>query len=336
MEAFAYASPKTLADAIALLGSNWDDAAILAGGTDLLSLLKDNLASPKRLVNIKGIRELEGIRESGDGLRIGALVTLEELRGHRLIGAEFPALREAAAGVSSPQIRNMGTVGGDLLQRPRCWYYRAGFGLLAPNTAGRALVPDGDNRYHAVFGNSGPAYFVSPSSLAPALIALGAKVMLAGSSGTREIQVQDLFVSPKNEGEREHSLAPNEILTEIAIASASRGLRSATYEVRQKEALDWPLAAASVALKMSGGKVLSARIILGHVAPTPWPATDAERFLAGKTITAETAAEAGEAAVHGATPLSRNRYKVQLARVAVKRALLAATGQRSAAAKGGL
>jgi xanthine dehydrogenase YagS FAD-binding subunit len=336
MESFAYARPKTLAEATALLGPTWESAAILAGGTDLLSLLKDNLAAPKRLVNIKGIRELEGIHVSDEGIRIGALVTLEELREHKLVSEEFPALREAAAGVSSPQIRNRGTVGGDLLQRPRCWYYRVGFGLLARNSAGRSLVPEGDNRYHAIVGNSGPAYFVSPSSLAPALIALRARVMLAGSFGTREIPAQDLFVSPKNEGEREHSIAPNEILTEIVIPSASRVLRSATYEVRQKEALDWPLATASVSLKVTGGKVQSARIVLGHVAPTPWPATDAEKFLAGKTITAETAAQAGEAAVHGATPLSRNRYKVQLARVAAKRALLIATGQQSAAAKGGL
>src|SRR5713101_3290692 len=214
MEAFAYARPKSLADAIALLGSNWDDAAILAGGTDLLSLLKDNLAAPKRLVSLKGIAELRGIRWTNSGVEIGALVTIDELLAEKKLHTAFyQALVEAAKGISSPQIRSMGTVGGDLLQRPRCWYYRAGFGLLARDSAGRALVPAGDNRYHAILGNSGPAYFVSPSSLAPALIALGASVKIAGPSGTREVALEKLFVTPKNENEREHAIAPNEILT---------------------------------------------------------------------------------------------------------------------------
>jgi xanthine dehydrogenase YagS FAD-binding subunit len=342
MQAFAYARPKTLAEALKLLDAQWGKTEVLAGGTDLISLMKDGVAAPERVVSLKGIRELEGIRDSSEGLRIGALVTIEELRAHAQVREEFPALHEAAAGITSPQIRDMGTAGGDLLQRPRCWYFRAGFGLLARDAEGHALVLDGDNRYHAIFGNSGPAYFVSPSSLAPALITLGAKVKLAGSSGARELAVQDLFVTPKSEGEREHAIAPNEILTEILIPATSRGWHCAMYEVRQKEALDWPLATASVALKMEGGTISGARVVLGHVAPTPWPAPTAEKFLTGKNVTAETAAQAGDAAVHGATPLSRNRYKIQLARVAVKRALLAcvewrryaASDERAAAAKG--
>ena len=335
MQAFAYAKPATVAEAVALLGSNWHDAAILAGGTDLLALMKDNIAAPQRVINIKGIRELEGIHETAQGLRIGALVSLEELRKNHFAHREFPAIHQAAAGVTSPQIRHMRTVGGDLCQRPRCWYYRAGFGLLARDEQGRALVPDGDNRYHAILGNAGTAYFVSPSSLAPPLIALGSKARLVGPGGAREIALADFFLIPQSEEQREHALAPNEILTEIIIPAASRGLRNATYEVRQKEALDWPLATASVALEMNGGKIESARVVLGHVAPIPWVAGDAEKLLAGKTITPETASQAGDAAVHGAKPLSRNGYKVQLARVAVKRALLAAANREQAAAKGG-
>jgi xanthine dehydrogenase YagS FAD-binding subunit len=335
MQAFAYAKPATVVEAVALLGSTWNDAALLAGGTDLVAQMKDNLAAPKLVVNIKGIRELEGIRETARGLRIGALVSLEELQKNHFVRKEFPAIHQAAVGITSPQIRHMRTVGGDLCQRPRCWYYRAGFGLLARDEQGRALVPDGDNRYHAILGNSGPAYFVSPSSLAPPLIALDAKARLTGPSGAREIALADFFVIPKSEDQREHALAANEILTEIVIPAASRGLRSATYEVRQKEALDWPLATASVALKMNGAKIESARIVLGHVAPIPWVAGDAEKLLAGKTITAEPVSQAGDAAVHGAKPLNRNGYKVQLARVAVKRALLATAEQEQAAAKGG-
>ena len=335
MQAFAYAKPTTVAEAVALLGSNWNDAAILAGGTDLLALMKDNIAAPQHVVNIKGIRELEGIHEAARGLRIGALAPLEELRKNGFVRREFPAVHQAAAGVTSPRIRHMRTVGGDLCQRPRCWYYRAGFGLLARDEKGRALAPDGDNRYHAILGNAGPAYFVSPSSLAPPLIALGAKAHLVGPSGAREIALADFFVIPQSEEQREHALAPNEILTEIIIPAASRGLRNATYEVRQREALDWPLATASVALQMNGGKIESAHVVLGHVAPVPWVAGDAEKLLAGKTITPETASQAGDAAVQGAKPLSRNGYKIQLARAAVKRALLAAAGREQAAAKGG-
>ena len=180
MRAFEYANPSTVKQTLSLLGSNWDDAAVLAGGTDLLSLMKDNLVEPRRLVNVKGVHDLGGVAAVNGGLRIGAIATFTELVEHRQQLSEFPAILLAAEGVMSPQIRNMGTVGGDLLQRPRCWYFRNGFGLLARDSQGRSLVPNGDNRYHAIFGNSGPAYFVSPSSLAPPLVALGARVRLEG------------------------------------------------------------------------------------------------------------------------------------------------------------
>ena len=323
MEAFAYARPSSISEAVALLDSKWGDTAILAGGTDLISLMKDDVDAPKRIVNIKGIGDLHRIQNENGGVRIAALVSFDQLLESD-VANHFPALAEAARGVFSPQIRSMGTVAGDLLQRPRCWYYRGGFGLLARDEKGQSLVPNGENRYHAIFGNDGPAYFVSPSSLAPALIALEAKVTLHGPSGPREIPVEELFVIPKAEGEREHSIHPNEILTEISIPGTARGWRSSTYEVRQKEALDWPLATASVALRVEGGKIAGARVVLGHVAPIPWRSRAAEQALEGKFLTESTAAAAGEAAIHEAKPLSQNGYKVQLARVAVKRALLQA------------
>lgn len=326
MQAFEYANPTTKQEAVALLSAKWGETEILAGGTDLLSLMKNYAATPKRLVNIKGIAELAGIHMPGhgDAVIIGALTTLETLLAAKQLLGAFPALLQAAEGVTSPQIRNMGTVGGDLCQRPRCWYFRNGFGLLARDAKGQPLVPRGDNRYHAILGNDGPAYFVNPSSLAPALIALGARARIFGPKGAREVAVVDFFAAPKSEDQRENVLRPDEILTEIEIPVASRGMANATYEVRQKLALDWPLATASVALKMQGSSVANARIVLGHVAPTPWQATEAAKWLEGKAITEQTAGQAGEAAVRGAKPLSRNKYKVQLARVAVKRALLAA------------
>jgi xanthine dehydrogenase YagS FAD-binding subunit len=320
MERFEYTSPSTVKDATALLGATWNDAQVLAGGTDLISMMKDFVTSPKRVVNIKGISELGGVAKTATGVRIGAAVTLDDLSLHPLIRAEFPSLITAALGVASPQIRNMGTVGGDLCQRPRCWYFRGGHGLLAMQD-GKSLVPNGENKYHAIFG-AGPAYFVSASSLGPALAALGAHVKIVSNSGARVVPVEKFFLVPKNENEREIDLHPNEIVTEILIPSAA--VKNATYEVREKQALDWPLATASVALKMTGGKVSSARVVMGHVAPIPWVAAAAERSLVGKSVDEASAAKAAEEAVQGAQPLSQNGYKIQLAKVAVKRALLAA------------
>jgi len=324
MRAFEYASPTTKEQAVALLGSQWGETEILAGGMDLLSLAKDFITEPKRLVNIKEIKELEGLKyASSTGLRIGALVTLQELLENDAVRKQYPALAQAAEGVTSPQIRNLGTVGGDLCQRPRCWYFRAGFGIPAQDASGKSLVVDGENKYHAILGNSGPAYFVNPSSLAPALIALGAKIRIFGPKGSRDVAAGQFFATPKTNQEREYVLKPNELVTEILVPPAA-GARSATYEVRQKEALDWPLAAAAVSLKLSGKKVTGAHVVLGHVAPVPWPSPDADKFLSGKTISEQVAQDAGTAAVTGARRLSQNGYKIQLTRVAVKRAILRA------------
>ena len=325
MQSFEFANPTTVPEAVGLLAPRWGQADVLAGGTDLLSLMKEYLHTPRRVVNIKNIKELEGIQKTDAGLRIGALVTMEELATNADVRAGYKSLSDAAAGIPSPQIRHMGTVGGDLCQRPRCWYYRQGFGLLGTKD-GKPLVPDGENKYHAIFGG-GPAYFVSPSSLGPALVALGARVKLVSAKGSREVAVSKFFIAPKDENTREIALLPNEILTEILVPAGA--VRSATYEVRQKEALDWPLAAASVVLRMRGNTVAAAKVVLGHVAPTPWEAPEAEKALAGKTITTESAEEAGKAAVSGAQPLSQNAYKVQLAKVAVKRALLEAAKVRA-------
>jgi xanthine dehydrogenase YagS FAD-binding subunit len=325
MQSFEYANPTTVQEATGLLGAQWGQADVLAGGTDLLSLMKENLHTPKRVVNIKNIKELEGIQKTDAGLRIGALVTMDELAHNADVKAAYKSLSDAAAGIASPQIRHMGTVGGDLCQRPRCWYFRQGMGLLGMKD-GKSLVQNGENQYHAIFG-SGPAYFVSASSLGPALVALGAKVKLVSAAGAREVPMANFFVTPQNETTREIALKPNEILTEIIVPAGA--VRSATYEVRQKEALDWPMVAASVVLHMRGNTVASAKVVLGHVAPKPYQSAAAEKVLAGKTINAETAEAAGKAAVADATPLSQNAYKVTLARVAVKRALLEAAKQKA-------
>jgi xanthine dehydrogenase YagS FAD-binding subunit len=286
--------------------------------------MKEYLAKPKLVVNVKEIRELHGVKTEKGWISIGAATTLDDLTENQMIRTKYPSLYEAAMGITSPQIRNMGTVAGDLCQRPRCWYYRNGYGLLAKDN-GKALVPNGENRFHAIIDNGGPAYFVSPSSFGPALVALGGKVKAVSSSGTREIPAAEFFVKPTSDTQREISLNPNELITAILVPENPG--TNMTYEIRERMAMDWPLATASVVLKMNGGTVSQAKVVLGHVAPTPFAATAADQFLAGKSIDEKTAEDAGRQAVESAKPLSQNAYKVRLAQVAVKRALLQAGGK---------
>ncbi|PYX01707.1 MAG: molybdopterin dehydrogenase [Acidobacteria bacterium] len=323
MRAFEYVSPNTRAQAVSLLGTAWGNTEVLAGGTDLLALMKDDVVTPKRLVNLKDIKDLHGVSSSAQGLRIGALTKLGDLADDANVGKNYPALAEALMEAASPQIRNMATIGGNICQRPRCWYFRNGLGLLAKDANGKELVADGDNRYHAILGNDGPAKFVSPSTVVPILIAYGAKIRLEGPQGKRELPLEKFFTIPKTEDEREHDLHSDEIVTELVLPSATN-VKAAHYEIRQKEAFDWPLAVAAVALKMNGSNAQSVRVVLGYVAPTPWPSPEAEQALAGQPINADTAQKAAEAALTNAKPLSQNSYKIQLARVALKRAILKA------------
>jgi xanthine dehydrogenase YagS FAD-binding subunit len=323
MRAFEYVSPNTRAQAVSLLGTAWGNTEVLAGGTDLLALMKDDVVTPKRLVNIKDIKDLHGVSSSAQGLRIGALTKLGDLADDANVGKNYPALAEALMEAASPQIRNMATIGGNICQRPRCWYFRNGLGLLAKDPSGKDLVADGENRYHAILGNDGPAKFVSPSTVVPILIAYGAKIRLEGPQGKRELPLEKFFTIPKTENEREHDLRSNEIVTELVLRPAAN-VNAAHYEIRQKEAFDWPLAVAAVALKMNGSNAQSARVVLGYVAPVPWPSPEAEQALAGQPINADTAQKAAEAALTNAKPLSQNSYKIQLARVALKRAILKA------------
>jgi xanthine dehydrogenase YagS FAD-binding subunit len=329
MRPFEYASPTTKEQAVALLGSSWGQAEVLAGGTDLLALMKDDVVHPKRVVNIKQITEMTGVKPTSQGLRIGALTTLGDLADNVNVVKDYPALAEALNDAASPQIRNMATLGGNLCQRPRCWYFRGGFGLLPKSESGKELVAGGENRYHAILGNDGPAKFVSPSTIVPVLIAYGAAVRLIGPKGIRELALQQFYVIPKSESEREHDLKPNEILAEIIVPPA-QGTKVAHYEIRQKQAFDWPLAVAAVGLTMNGSSVQSTRVVIGYVAPIPWRSAEAERALIGKSISEDTAKAAAEAALQNATPLSHNAYKVQLAKVAVKRAILKAASEGAA------
>lgn len=323
MKAFEYASPREEAEVLGLLSDRWGRTEVLAGGTDLLVMLKKMLVTPDRVVNIKDVESLRGISADSAGVTIGATTTLDDLLASPELD-EYPAIKQAIAGISSQELQCQGTIGGELCRRPDCWYYRNGYGLLAKN--GR-LVSEGRNRYHAIFGNQGPARFVHPSRIAPALVALNARVRVIGPGEQDEsiLPLEFFFRTPKDEQQRETVLEPNQLLTHILLEPAE-GLASATYEVRHGEGPDNPLASAAAVLRLSGGVVQEANVVLGHVAPTPWTSPEAVRAILGRAVTHETAERAGDAAVERATPLSENGFKVQLARVAVKRAILLAAG----------
>ena len=324
MNAFDFAAPTSVEDAVKLLGV--PEAEALSGGTDLLGRLKDHVASPRRVVYLKDVKALAGISgDAASGLTIGAGTRLADVLASKAVKESYPAIWQATLEVGTPQIRNMATVGGNLLQRPRCWYFRAGNGLLAVKD-GKSLVREGDNRYHAIFDTDGDALFVNPSSLAVPLIALGAKAVVAGARGERTIAVEDLYQVPKSEKDSELTLAPGEVVTKLVVPPPKG--KNASYEARQKQAHDWPIVLASVNLDLDGDKVARSRIVVYGVAPIPWRSKAAEEALVGKTITPETAAAVGGAAIAAAKPLSMNAYKVGLTQTVVKRALLAATGNR--------
>lgn len=324
MKSFEYAAPRTEGEVLKLLSDEFGHTEVLAGGTDLVGLMKKLIVTPDRVVNIMEVPTMKAIETTPEGgLAIGAAVTLDEL----LVSSftePYTALRQAIAGINSMQLQAQGTIGGELCQRPRCWFFRHGEGLLWNGT--RAFG-ERDDRFHAIFDNEGPAKYVSSSRIAPALIALGAQVRVIGPAEDDEqlMPVADFFRKPKNEQQRETVLEPNQLLTHIVLP-APDGWLSSTYEVRHGAGPDYPLAAASCAFRHSGGVVREARVVLGQVAPTPWISTPAADTLLGMTIDPSVAERAGEAAIASARPMNNNGYKVQLAKVAVKRAVLLAAG----------
>jgi xanthine dehydrogenase YagS FAD-binding subunit len=277
--------------------------------------------SPERLVNIKALDS--AIAGADGGLRIGAAAKITDLAEHAAARKLYPALTTAAEEVGTPQIRNMGTVGGNIMQRPRCWYFRNEEFHCLKKGGSRCFAVEGENQYHAIFGD-GPCHIVHPSSLAVPVIAYGGRFRVVGPSGSRDIDADEFFQLPNVNLYGETVLQPNEILTHVILPSP--GNRSASYEVRFKQSHDWPLALASVNLTMDGSVIRAARIVMGAVAPIPWRAQAAERVLVGQAITEATAAEAAAAAVAGAKALSGNAYKIQLAKTAVKRAIMKAGG----------
>jgi xanthine dehydrogenase YagS FAD-binding subunit len=320
MKAFTYKSAATEMEAVLMLGQ---DALPLAGGTSLLNLMKEDVIAPAVVVNIKSIKGLDRIEASPDGLRIGANVTLAALLENEALAKAYPALAQALATVATPQIRNVATLGGNLCAKTACWYFmHDGFSCPKKGHSVGCPAKTGDHEQHAIFATDFPCVSVHASSAAPALVALGAKVRIAGPKGNREIGLEEFFSMDQKDIPRENVLQPNEIVTHVALGKANP--KSATHVVLPKTSHDWPTGLASVALDLQGGTVKAARICLGAVAPIPWRAKAAEEALAGKAVNEETAGKAADAAVASAAPLANNAYKVKTAHTAVKRAILAA------------
>jgi xanthine dehydrogenase YagS FAD-binding subunit len=328
MKNFTYYRPKTVEEAVGLLGTTWGKTELLAGGTDLLDLQKEYIAQPEKVVSLSGVGPYGTTVEETKPPRImlGAGIKLADIAADRDIKRECPALATAAGMIGGPQIRNMGTLGGNLCQRNRCWYFRDEHVNCLLKGGGKCFALDGDNRYHAVFTKGHPCVIVHPSTLAPVLIAMGATATVQGPKGKRTVEVARMFQAPQDATQREHVLAPNDILTVVEIVPR-RG-KNASYEVRHKQSYDWPLVQAAVAYSDDGGKAKDVKIVLGHVAPTPHVAEAAARALEGKEVNEESAAAAGKAATEGAKPLGRNEYKLKLIEVAVKRAVLLAAGKK--------
>lgn len=337
MKNFTYHQPTSVAMALPLLDEQWGKAELLAGGTDLLDRQKEYVSQPEKVISLTGIggdfRKIVVKAPPGNFpplVTIGAGVKLAELAE----SGELPqALRTAAGEIAGPQIRNMGTLGGNLCQRNRCWYFRDEHVVCLLKGGRKCFAQEGENQYHAIFTQGHPCVIVNPSSLATVLVALGATAKVVGPKGERDVPVEKLFQAPVKETQREHTLAPNEVLVSVTIpVSTPQFARvcTASYEVKQRETNEWPLVQAAVAFHIEqGGKVAKGvRVVLGHVAPTPVASDAAAKALEGKEVTEATAAAAGEAACEGVRPLSQNAYKVKLLATAVKRAVLTAAGAK--------
>lgn len=317
---FSYVRPSTIAEAVRHLSA--PDARAHAGGTDLIGSLRDGAVSARTVVSLAGLSELRGIALLADGsLRLGALATLAEIAAHETVRERYAALAQAAASAASPQIRNQGTLGGNLCQRPRCWYFRGDFDCPRKGGAGCFAV-GGENEYHAIFGGEG-CYMVHPSDTAAPLVALEAVVRIAGPSGSRVLPLESFFILPAQDLTRENVLVPGEIVVEVALPSPAPGSRSSYRKFRARAAWDFALAGAAVALQLDGRRIARARVVLSGVAPAPWRSRPAEKALAGTTLGSAAASRAGTAAAEGAEPLERNAYKVDLVRAMVEDAVMA-------------
>jgi xanthine dehydrogenase YagS FAD-binding subunit len=310
MPPFAYVRPGSLKEAFEhLQGVN---AHVHAGGTDLLGCLREEIFEAHKLVSITGLQELHGVARSADGgLRIGALTTVAEVSENPLVRERYPGLARGASEVASPQLRNQGTIGGNLCQKPRCWYYRGEFQCLRKGGA-TCFAARGENQFHCLFGSDERCYIVHPSDTAPPLAALKARVEIAGPDGRRQMPVEEFHVLPADDVKRETWLEPGEILTAVHLPPPSASLRSSYRKVRARRSWDFALAGVALALNVDGDQVIDGRVVLSGAAPVPWRSRPVEEVLRGRKLGADTIEAAAEAVVEEARPLEKNAYKLAL------------------------
>ncbi len=327
MKNFTNVNPKDSQEVVSLLKKVIEEgqiASLAGGGSDLLGMIKDDLVSPDVVVNLKGLSALREIESHSQGVRIGGLVTLEELSQHPLIRSQYTVLAEAAGTVATPQIRNVATVAGNICQRPWCWYFRQGFPCFK-HGGDRCFSVVGQNQLHAIFGG-GPSVLVHPSDTAPALMALEASFRIAGPDGERLVPASEFFVLPREEVSRENVLEPDEVLIEIELPQARQNVKSTYVKIMDREAWTHAVLSVAVCLEIDQGVCRKARIVLGAVAPIPWHLPNVERMLVGQRITTELAGNAGRAAISRAQPLAKNGYKIPLTEALVRRTLLSLVG----------
>lgn len=320
MRQFAYARPTSVEDAISLLGSDGTTRP-LGGGTDLLTLMKADLLRPDRLIDVKRLEDLPAtIEATADGLVIGARVTLSDLENHELVGQLYPALAEAAGLAATPQLRNMATVAGNLLQRPRCWYFRNSLFNCWLKGGDDCPARGGENQLHALFA-TGPCVAVHPSDLASALEALDATVQVRGTKGDRSIPTSEFFGQPKEDRRRETTLGEDELILSVTVPPSADGARNTYFKAMDRKVWAFALVGVAVSLHQEDGMIANAHVVLGGVAPIPWRCPEAERVLNGETPNPDLFARAADAALGDAAPLAHNGYKVPLAKGLINQAL---------------
>ena len=323
MRTFANANARTAQDAVTLAQrehARGRATAFASGGSDLLALIKDRIVRPDTIVNLRTVKDGDRIGTTGNSVTIGAQVTLEAISQDASIQELYAVLAEAASSVATPQIRNVATLAGNVCQRPWCWYFRNGFPCYKAG-GNQCFSFAGENQFHAIFGG-GPSYIVHPSDTAPALVALDATFTIVGPSGTRTLPANEFFILPRQNARQENTLGNEDVLVSVQLPARSAGTRSTYFKVLDREAWTHAVVSVAVLFQMDGQVCRSARVVLGGVAPIPWRLLQVEELLTGQRITHELATRAGEAAVAGARPLSKNAYKIPLTKGVVKRTIL--------------
>jgi len=321
MKNFRWAEPRSVEQAAALLAGGEGKTFLMSGGTDLLGQIKEGIADPDIVIDLTAIPGLSYIRKEKDGLRIGAMTTIAELASDPAVERDYPGLRQAASVIASPQLRNVGTVGGNLCQRPRCWYFRNAEIVCLKKGGDICYAYEGKNKYHAIFGGS-PCYIVYPSDLAPMLIALEAVLAIASPRGERTLPLAEFYARPEKDVQRENVLASDELVREVRIPPAGKGDRSGYIKLEERGTWDFALVACAVKATGPAKSPTGLRIVLGGVAPIPWRLNKAEAPLRGKSLTEAAIRGAVRAALTDSEPLAENGYKSALVEAAVTRALL--------------